>query len=305
MRKLKHMLASLLCLSGCVPNQDVPPRSADAQPQVEKPHVRRWAAYYDTQLPATAFEDLDLVIFDGRYHPDISPLKGKAVVLAYISAGEVHGDTQEKLLLENTGAILYKNTNWDSYVVHPGSGRWRKMIFAHVDKAQKDGFDGVMLDTLDSPIEWGRSLSPDRHKKMQQASVKLIKDIRAKYPKMKIMLNRGFIILPEAAPYIDYALAESLLTQKDNSTGQFSQFPPNMYAEAVAQLHHILARAEHLQLFTLDYWDVGDVKGLERIYAAQRASGFIPYVTSQDLRSYTPEPQRTTHHATPKTPNET
>ncbi len=277
---LKHMVLSLLWLSGCAP--------------VLKPSapLARWAVYYDTKLPAEHFSGLDMVVFDGRYHPDIKPLKGKTTVLAYVSMGEVHDDATEKTLLEERGAIVDTNSTWGSHVVDLHSKKWKKIVLSTVDKAIKDGFDGVMLDTVDSPLYWASQQSEEAHESMQIAAVSLIRDIRVRHPNIRIMLNRGFEILPVASRYLDYALAESILTKKDNSSGQFSFFPPRTYADAVAQLHRSVARAEHLQLFTLDYWDVDDVNGLERIYAAQRASGFIPYVTSQDLRQFTPEPSR-------------
>jgi polysaccharide biosynthesis protein PelA len=286
MRKiLKNIATALLCLGGCAP--------------VIKPSepMTRWAVYYDTKLSAEHFADLDLVVFDGRYHPNIKPLKGKTTVLAYVSMGEVHDDVEEKAILDDASALLYSNSEWGSHAVDLSSKKWRNIVLSHVGKAIKDGFDGVMLDTVDSPIYWASQQSSTRHKNMQQAAVSLIREIRMKHPTIKIMLNRGFDILPDASRYLNYGLAESILTQKDNSSGQFSLFPPRTYSDAVAQLHRSVARAEHLQLFTLDYWDVGDVNGLERIYAAQRASGFTPYVTSQDLRHYTPEPARNVRFA--------
>lgn len=253
----------------------------------------RWAVYYDTKLPAEQFADLDLVVFDGRYHPDLKPLKGgKTIVLGYISLGEVHGDVPEKKTLKKANAILHKNSAWDSYVVDLASPKWKEIVLKNVDTLAEKGFDGVMLDTVDSPLEWARKASPERHIAMQQEAADLIHMIRVAHPKMKIMLNRGFILLPKAGPDIDYVLAESILSQKDNISGQFSLFPPERYADAVAQLRQSVSSTGHLRLFTLDYWDVTDVQGLERIYSVQRAAGFSPYVTTQDLRQYTPEPAR-------------
>jgi hypothetical protein len=45
-------------------------------------------------------------------------------------------------------------------------------------------------------------------------------------------------------------------------------------------------------VITLDYWNMDDVNGLATIYARHRAEGFVPYVTTPDLTTHTPEPLR-------------
>lgn len=125
---------------------------------------------------------------------------------------------------------------------------------------------------------------------MQDSAASLIHEIRAANPRMKIMVNRGFAILPVISHDIDYVLAESIYSRTDVSTGQSELFPPITYSQVAEQLRDATVNARRLQVFTLDYWNTNDVNGLERIYAAQRAKGFIPYVTTPDLRSLTPIP---------------
>jgi polysaccharide biosynthesis protein PelA len=107
------------------------------------------------------------------------------------------------------------------------------------------------------------------------------------------MVNRGFDILPLVADDIHYVLAESILTHTDETSGQFAFFSSQTTSQVAAQLHRVAARTPQLQILTLDYWNMDDVNGLERIYAAHRAAGFVPYVTTPDLTTYTPEPART------------
>ena len=147
-----------------------------------------------------------------------------------------------------------------------------------------------MLDTIDSPLYWAETKQPEKLKLMQSGAVALIKSIRKAHPNMKIMLNRGFQILPRVADQIDYVLAESIMTNTDLSTGQFALLSRNDFDQAAGQLRNVVVFAPHLQLLTLDYWNQEDAIGLERLYAAQRAEGFVPYVTTPDLRTYTPEP---------------
>ncbi len=279
-RYLKNGITALLCLTGCVSVQ----KMAGITP------IRTWAIYYDHQLPAKTFKNVDLVVFDRRYYPKFDALKGKTIVLAYVSAGEVYDDVPERKLLQQKNLILFQNERWKSHAVDLTALEWQKMVLDQVDDAARKGFDGVMLDTIESPLYWAATKEPARLPAMRQAAADLIHAIRKYRPDMKIMVNRGFDVLPLVANDIDYVLAESILTNTNVSTGQFYLNPPEVYQQVAAQLHTVVALAPQLQVFTLDYWKQDDVKGLETIYAEQRANGFIPYVNTPALNTYTPEP---------------
>ena len=282
MRKwLKQTMTMVLCLGGC---------SHPPPPKLPPPELKRWAAYYDSKRPAEVFADLDLVVFDLKHHPKLKPLKHKVITLAYVSIGEVHGDDPDRKLLAEKGNILMKNEEWGSYVVDITQSQWQEMVIRQVDKAMTEGFDGVMLDTVDSPLYWTQQHLPDCLAETRASAVKLIHDIRAKYPNKKIMLNRGFEILPEAGPDLDYVLAESILAYKDKFTGQPTLESPKAYADAVEQLHTVLSRNRQLQILTLDYWNMTDENGVAEIYRMQRESNFVPYVTTRDLKHFHPEP---------------
>lgn len=252
--------------------------------------IARWTAYYDSKLEADAFRGQDLVIFDRLHHPDFKALSGETLVFAYVSIGELHDDSPEKPALEKAGALLKANARWKSHVVDIRHALWQPLVLAAIEDATAQGFDGVMLDTIDSPLAWARNESSEASTEMQQSALALIRAIREAHPGLKIILNRGLEILPEAADQLDFILAESILTNPDDSTGQFALVSPNSYAQAATQLHQVVALNPQLHVLTLDYWDLGDGLGLEHIYSTQRANGFIPYVTSQDLRQFTPEP---------------
>lgn len=284
LKKLSRYMTALLCLAGCAPS----PTPRAPQPG----EVQHWAVYYHTKLSAHAFEGQDLVVFDRRYHPELKPLRdSKTELYAYISVGEVPGDVPEKKTLDAKGSLLSKNEKWNSYVVDTRSKEWRKIILGQVADAKEKGFNGVMLDTIDSPLHWAETHEGKKADAVRTGAIALIKAIRNAQPEMKIILNRGFDILPEVAKDIDFALAESILTQPGDSAGHFEYHPPDSYAQAVTQLQQVAAFAPHLQILTLDYWNQDDVAGILSIYDEQRANGFTPYVTTPDLHQFTPEPK--------------
>ncbi len=279
MRKLlKNSFYLVFLLTACAPAPKPPGK------------LEHWAIYYSNKLPANAFESMDLVVFDRTHYPKFEKLKGKAIVLGYVSGGEINDHLPEKAELDRDNALLYQQDAWKSHAVDLTSPRWHTLVLSYVADAEKKGFDGVMLDTLDGPLYWAKTKAPERYGAMCDAAVDLIREIREAHPKMKLMVNRGFQILPRVARDIDYVLAESILANTDVSTGQSVLFPPHTYGELAGELKNLQTISPSLKIFTLDYWNQEDVNGLERIYTIQRGAGFIPYVTSPSLNDFTPEP---------------
>lgn len=284
--KLKHYATVLACMIGsaCTPVNKAPPTPMHANKE-------RWAVYYAKELPASTFKDYDLVVFDRLYYPeDFKSLQPTTTVLAYVSIGEVHGDTEEQKLLEAQKALIGTRTKWNSYPVDITSITWAKMVSAQVEDAMAKGFDGVMFDTVDTALHLADMESPEKGEKAQAAAIKLIASIKHAHPGIKIMLNRGFEILARVAPALDYALGESMLAETDISSGQSKVFPANTYQSTASRLQEARRANPRLKLYTLDYWDQKDVDGLQKLYAIHRARGFHPYVTTPDLRKHTPEP---------------
>jgi uncharacterized protein (TIGR01370 family) len=292
LRKLRHAFTGLVCFLGssCTPVSKAPPSTHSG-------HNERWIAYYDSQVPAEAFKGYDLAVFDRLYHPDLKPLKGHTVLLAYVSFGEVHGDTDDHRLLDAQKALIGNRTKWNSYAVDITAASWKQMLYAQVEDAINQGFDGVMFDTVDSALHMADMESTEKGERAQEAAIALIKGVRQRWPHAKIMMNRGFEILPRVAPALTYALGESTLTDTDISTGQSSVLPPQTYQLMAANLLKARAVAPTLKLYTLDYWNQDDVAGLQTLYAIHRARGFTPYITTPDLRRFTPEPQGKQHAA--------
>lgn len=251
----------------------------------------RWVAYYNDTLPASAFAEYDLVVFDREHHPDFSGLLGQSkrpTILAYVSMGEVHGHEKAlRAMLREEGAILGKNERWNSYIVDITHPIWHAHLLDELlPDVVAQGFDGVMLDTLDSALH---AEGQDKAE-LYLTAVQLIREIRARYPQMRIMLNRGYEILPYVANSVDYALAESVYFSYDPATNVSTRQPSSATQPFVDILQQARANAPKLQVFTLDYWHAEDSSGIFRVYKEQRGRGFIPYVATPDLRQLVPEP---------------
>jgi uncharacterized protein (TIGR01370 family) len=276
---LKEALAFLMMLTGGALN-----------PQGLVKPTDRWIAYYDKNLPADAFRDYALIVFDGEHHPDFASLKEGRTILAYLSLGEVHGHDPMRAALEKRGAILGKNAQWGSEVVDIRDPEWRAHLLEKTIPALLErGFDGIMIDTVDSPLQYEAS-QPEQYAGMSETALAFIRAARLRFPEMKIMLNRGFTLLPEAGRSIDYALVESLVSNPDKTMKKMDIWPNTTQRRIVDILQQARVKHPDLRVYSLDYWDMADETGVNAIYHMQRERGFIPYVATQDLRTAHQEP---------------
>jgi len=281
-------LGVLLCCINCGPRNMTHTPAGDSAGDANTNH---WAIYYDYRIPIAQFQHFDLVVFDRVYYPDFTKIHRKTVVLAEVNAGEVPPNTPDHSLLEHENALLAGGASKGMAAVDLTSPRWHQAIMTKVDDAINKGFDGVMLDGLDSPLKAADAISTEVANKNRDAAITLIEEIRNKHPKIKIMLNRAFDILPQVASKIDYVLAESILTENDDFSGHSRFVAANTYQQMAGSLRWARDLSSDIKIYTLDYWNVNDGESIKKIYRMQREQGFSPYVTSRDLRHFTPEPQ--------------
>ncbi len=126
---------------------------------------------------------------------------------------------------------------------------------------------------------------------MQEAAARLVRTIRLHYPSIKLMMNRGYDLLPEVEQQIDIVLGESVFATYDFKSKKYGVMPREQYQEQVKILQSAKQRRPSLQVFTLDYWDPNDRPGILRIYREERANGFAPYVSTIKLDRIVQEPQ--------------
>ena len=245
----------------------------------------KWIIYYSNALPAENFLGYDVIVFDDAVHPPLSPLLYRnKTLLAYLSLAEIRNDKTYLGEMDKQGLLLGKNPNWNSRHIDIRNPEWtRKIIEELIPPLIQQGFNGLMLDTADTAIAM-EAQGPKKYAGMQQALVNLVKEIRYQYPNLKLMLNRGFEVLPKVETDIDMLLAESIYIKYDFKDKSFERFPDTIYNGLVTYFNEAKKRNPKLKIYTLDYWKKDDPAGMMAIYNAQVASGFAPYVsTSLDL----------------------
>lgn len=253
----------------------------------------KWTINYSEEIPISDLHPYDLIILDDQVGTIASPLKkqGKEV-LSYLSLGEISDTRPYFREAKRQNLFLHENPNWPgSYAVDLRNPAWKKMLIHKIiPKILESQFTGLFLDTLDTPL-YLEVIEPEKYKGMKEAAINLIKSIRKHFPHIKLMLNRAYEILPEAAPYIDSELAESLYTTYDFAEKKYQMVSEEEYNETLALLEEVKKNNPQLKIFVLNYWDPEDVQTIRKIYEMDRKNGFHPYVSTVDLLQIIPEPQ--------------
>ncbi len=254
----------------------------------------RWAVYYGHALPAASFHTYNVVVLDASYDTHVAELKSQGkTVLGYLSLGEAEDYRSFYKKLKEQKLLLEANPEWKGhFIIDIRKPEWGTMVAEElIPEILAKGFDGIMFDTIDSPLHLAIQ-KKDKYPGMNDAAVKLLCDIRKAHPNIKLMLNRGFDVLTQAAPCIDMVLAESTRTDLQLSGAKKPKLLSDEdYGWYVGKLKEAKAAAPALKVYSLDYWPIKDKEGVARIYAEQRANGFIPYVSTIDLQHVYPEPK--------------
>src|SRR3546814_12600763 len=76
------------------------------------------------------------------------------------------------------------------------------------------------MDTLDNAEALERQ-DAERNKGMVAGAARLVQAIRARFPDMAIMMNRGYALLPQVAGRIDIVLAEAMASRWNFAEGRY------------------------------------------------------------------------------------
>jgi uncharacterized protein (TIGR01370 family) len=254
------------------------------------PKLYRFAVYYGLQDDA-ALADYEVLVLDSDFEPALVNRYRARFKLGYLSLGEVHSSRGYAGHMEKMGLLLSGNPNWEgARYVELRDPRWKaRVVNELIPGILASGFNGIFLDTLDS-AEFLESSDPGRFKGMTDAAADVVKTIRARFPRITIMVNRGYAVMPKIAQDIDMLLGESVCSTFEYDSGKYVRVKPADIRWQLDRMQEARRVKPSLQLFSLDYWDPADSAGVARIYEEQIAQGFSPYVATIDLRQIVPRP---------------
>ncbi len=129
-------------------------------------------------------------------------------LMAYVSVGEVRPSRSWFSDLD-TGWLLEENPEWASRIVDPCAEWCAFLMKRRFEPLWRDGYRGFFLDTIDSPLA-GVPADSALFEIRKAGLTRIVQQLRARFPKARIVVNRGFELLPQIASSIDGVVAESL-----------------------------------------------------------------------------------------------
>lgn len=252
----------------------------------------RWAVDYGAATDPVLARGYQLLVLEPHHARPVAPLRGPgATLLGYVSLGEVEKRRPYFAALERAGALGIANPDWPDArradLRHPA---WTAAVLDQiVPQILQLGYDGIFIDTMDNAEAMERQ-DPQGAKDMVAAGARLIAAIRARFPGIRIMLNRGYALLDRVAPSIDYVLGESMASRWNFATKRYDLLSDSDWTWQADRLRAAKAINPAMVVTTLDYWDMADTRQVAALYARERAGGFAPYVSTLALDRLWPEP---------------
>jgi uncharacterized protein (TIGR01370 family) len=227
--------------------------------------------------------DAQMVVLSGDPSIPIQDFPPSTIRLAYLSVGEADTRRPYWPAIRDQGFLVEPNPNWPGVRVDIRDPHWQEVLLRdELPPLLARGYDGVMLDTLDT-VPYLENKDPARFAGSRQALRDWLRRLRETFPRAVFIANGGDALV-DAAPFVDGFVVEGLFATYDQGRREYRATTD---AERTWKLGAI-ARAQAVAprpVFTIEYADVGDVD-LARSAAAESARhGFRPYVGVRDLNT--------------------
>lgn len=237
------------------------------------------ALYYGHEIPLGEFRAFDLVVVDPDHAAHQSgALQPATQLYAYASVTEVQPSRPYYNDIPADWKLTH-NPDWKSEVIDQSVSAWPEFFADRViAPLWRRGYRGFFLDTLDSY----RLAERFDEQAQQNGLVRVIETLHQRFPGIKLILNRGFDIVPRLRGKIEMVAAESLY-QRWNAKDRRYESVPEADRQWLQQQLRTVRERDGLPALVIDYVAAHD-RALTRS-TAQRISkdGFIPWVTDARL----------------------
>jgi len=233
----------------------------------------RYAFVYSKNIDDRFINFYDKVVVEADAIDNIYALRYPKKMVAYVSVGEIEPWRKTKHKYKKSW-IISKNRTWNSLIANLQKDEYQKFIFERIAYLYKQGYRNFFLDTMDAYHVTAKDKK--LFKLQQKALISFVHKLHKKYPKSKIIVNRGFEILKEIHKDIDAVVAESLLNRYDNAKKEYIKVPKKDRDWLISEFKK--AKKYGLDVISIEY---SDRSTKERLNIAKKVKkmGFIPYVT--------------------------
>lgn len=243
-----------------------------------------YAIFYGAEIDTKKMSHFDLIIVDPKAKVDIPELHCKNTeVFAYLSLGEINKAAPEYEKFNAGGIIVKENPNWPgSFYIDADSELWRNYILNEaVPALAAGGYDGIFLDTLDSPLVINDGFF-GFYKNGTPAVCEIIRKIRELNPKLGLMANNFEEHADEIGNYVNAFNVESLFCTYNFRSRKYERCDAKYSDKRVKRLQK-LKKDYNVQIFVTDYAANSNYRSVRRLYDKIKRCGFVPYVSEISL----------------------
>ena len=239
------------------------------------------ALYYGDATPLKEFRAFDIVVVEPDHgHDPRRDGRPDSQLYAYVSVAEVQASRGYHKDIPTAWKIA-RNATWNADVVDQAAAGWPEFFAERVvGPLWEKGYRGFFLDALDA-----YRLAPASDEAAQQRGlVRVIETLHERFPGIRLILNRGFEIVPRVRDKIVMVAAESLFEGWNEGTRSYGPVNPGDRQWLLDQLNTIRER-DRLDILVIDYVAPHDRKLTRETAEKIRALGFIPWVADGRLES--------------------
>jgi uncharacterized protein (TIGR01370 family) len=255
--------------------------------RAELAHVERWWIVIGSSPLLESLDwqhyarDAQMVVLSGDPSIPVGDLPRGTIRLAYLSVGEADARRPYWPAARDQPFLVESNPDWPAFRVDVRDPRWQEILLHdEVPRLMQQGFDGLMLDTIDT-VPYLETKDPARFAGSRQALRDWLGRLRADLPHAIVVAN-GTEALVDVAPFVD--AFEGVFAMYDPGRRVYRATTEAEQAWKLA----MIARAREVAprpVFSIEYADVGDV-ALSRWASDESARhGFHPYVGVRDLNT--------------------
>ena len=228
--------------------------------------------------------DAQMVVVSGDPRIPIGDFPSATIRLAYLRVGEADPRRPYWPAVRGKSFLIEPNPEWpDNIRVDVRDAHWQEVLLRdEVPRLMKLGFDGLMLDTIDT-APYLENKDPGRFAGSRQALRDWMRRLRESFPRAVVIANGGAALV-DAAPFVDGFVIEGVFSIFDQGRRVYRATTD---AERTWKLGAI-ARARDVArkpVFSIEYADVGDVALSRWAFQESVRHGFRPYVGVRDLNT--------------------
>ncbi|MDB4224012.1 endo alpha-1,4 polygalactosaminidase [Granulosicoccus sp.] len=243
---------------------------------------RSVAFYYAAKPPIDVLSQFDRVVVeaDNMTPAELQKIKlDGSRIYAYLSVGEV-GPERSYVDSIDPSWVLGINPSWNSKILDLTNPAVRKFLLSQVGTLQKDGYQGLFLDTMDS---FNFIAKTDEQRAAQSTGLtSLIREMASGYPDLRLITNRGFEVLDDVAQHIEAVAAESLYAGWDNTKQAYIDVPAGDRQWLRNKLDHVKNKLG-LDVIVIDYLPPSKRLAARAVAEKIAEDGFIPWVANPTL----------------------